>query len=88
VVHIAGEVVESALVVVLVEPLDGAGMVEVEVSGAAGDVELVVIDTVLGAGLLADWETVVVDVAICAGVEVDDTNGGAFSIYEPDGWTA
>jgi hypothetical protein len=78
VVHIAGEVVESALVVVLVEPFDGAGMVEMEVSAAAADVELTVIATVLGAGLLDDWGTVVVDVAICAGVEVDDTNGGAF----------
>ena len=74
--------------VVLVEPFDGAGTVEVEVSAAAGDVELTVVATVLGAGLLDDWGTVVVDVAICPGVEVDDTNGGAFSMYEPDGWTA
>jgi hypothetical protein len=73
---------------VLVEPFDGAGTVEVEVSAAAGDVELTVVATVLGAGLLDDWGTVVVDVAICPGVEVDDTNGGAFSMYEPDGWTA
>jgi hypothetical protein len=85
VVHIAGDVVESALVVVLVEPFDGAGTVEVEVSSAAGDVELAVVATVLGAGLLDDWGTVVVDVAICAGVEVDDTNGGAFWTYVPLG---
>jgi len=53
VIHIAGEAVESELVV-LAELSDGAGTVEVEVSGAVGDVELTVVDTVLGAGLLDD----------------------------------
>ena len=41
----------------------------------------------LDAALLDVW-VVVVDVAVCAGVEVEETNGGAFSIYDPDGWTA
>ncbi|HSV22182.1 MAG TPA: hypothetical protein VLJ17_04045 [Xanthobacteraceae bacterium] len=30
----------------------------------------------------------VIDGVICTGVEVDEINGGAFSMYEPDGWTA
>ena len=76
-VEVLGAGAVSAELVVPMEPFDGAGTV-VGVSGASGDVELTVVDTVLRAGLLDDWGTVTVDVAICAGVEVEETNGGAF----------
>jgi hypothetical protein len=42
---------------------------------------------ILDAALLDVW-AVVVDVSICASVEVEETNGGAFSMYEPFGCVA
>ena len=41
----------------------------------------------LDAALLDVWATVV-DVAVCVGVEVELTNGGVFSMYEPFGCAA
>jgi hypothetical protein len=75
-----GDVVESGLVV-LAEPFDGAGTV-VEASGTDEDASLEGPEDVSAAALL------VVDVAICAGVEVEETNGGAFSMYELSDCTA
>lgn len=63
----------------LEELSDEEGTIEVGASGAAGDATL---------ELEADVPAPMVDVAICDGVEVEETNGGAFSMYEPDGWTA
>jgi hypothetical protein len=45
------------------------------------------VDEVDEAALLDVW-AVVVDVAVCVGVEVELTNGGAFSMYEPFGCAA
>jgi hypothetical protein len=52
--------------------------IDVETFGAAGDTPVDV----------AVASSFVVDVVICGAVEVEETNGGAFSMYEPDGWTA
>jgi hypothetical protein len=75
------EVVEAELVVVA-GPLDGAGTLDVDASGAEGGATLDVVEDVSVVVLL------VIDGVICAGVEVEETNGGAFSMYEPDGCTA
>jgi hypothetical protein len=78
--HIAREAVGPELVVVPLELSDG-GVVELDVSdtegGASPDVDV-------------DVPTAVLPVAMdsCAGVEVDETNGGACAMYEPSGWTA
>jgi hypothetical protein len=79
-VHRVGEVVDSELVVPA-EPFDGAGTV-VEASATDEDASLEGLEDVSAAALL------VADAAICAGVEVEETNGGAFSIYELSGCTA
>ena len=42
---------------------------------------------VLDTALLDVW-AVGVDVPVCAGVEVEETNGGACWMYEPSGWMA
>jgi hypothetical protein len=78
-VHRVGEVVASELVA-LEELADGPGTEDVEASGATGDAPL---DVDASAAVFF-----VVDAVICAGVEVEETNGGAFSIYEPLGCTA
>jgi hypothetical protein len=75
-------VVGSELVVVPAELPDANGVVDVEESGTDEDASLDGLENASVAALL------VVDVAICIGVEVDETNGGAFSMYEPKGWTA
>ena len=79
-VHRVGEVVDSELVV-LAEPFDGAGTVA-EASGTDEDASFEGLEDVSAAALL------VVDVAICAGVDVEETNGSAFSMYELSGCTA
>jgi hypothetical protein len=56
--------------------------IDVESSGTGGDATLIAVGLVSVAMLL------VVDAGSCAGVEVDETNGGAFWTYEPSGWTA
>ena len=67
--HIAGEVVESEFS--LVAGLsDGAGALDA--SGVEGEATLVLDVDVSDAALF------VVDVVICVGVEVEETNGGAF----------
>jgi hypothetical protein len=75
-----GEVVGSELVV-LVEVSGTAGTV-VEASGTDEDASLEGLDDVSATAVL------VVDVAICAGVEVEETNGEAFSMYELSACTA
>jgi hypothetical protein len=68
--------------VVLLELSDGVVTVDVEISGTAGDAAPVLdADESVAASF-------VVEAVIAAGVEVEDTNGGAFSMYEPDGCTA
>jgi hypothetical protein len=67
--------------VVLVEVSGAAGTV-VEASGTDEDASLEGLEEVSAAALL------IVDVAICEGVEVEETNGGAFSMYELSGCTA
>jgi hypothetical protein len=64
------------------EVSDDAGTVDVEASGAEEDATL---DVVEGVSVVVLF---VIDGVICAGVEVEETNGGALSMYEPDGWTA
>ena len=78
--HRAGEVVGSDLVV-LVE-VSGAAATIVEASGTEVGATLDVVEDVSVAVLL------VVDVVISAGVEVEETNGGPFSMYELSGCTA
>ena len=76
----------NEIVVELVEVSDGAVRLG---AGALGSVAGVVIDAadgVLLAGLLGVFGGAA-DVSI-AGVEVDETNWGAFWIYEPSAWTA
>ena len=75
-----GEVVDSELVV-LEELSDGAGTV-VDALGTEVGAPLDVVEDVSVRVLL------VVDVTICAGVEVEETNGGAFSMYELSACTA
>jgi hypothetical protein len=78
--HSAGEVVEPAPVL-LAKLSDGAGTVAAA-SGAAGD-------TLLEVGVdVSAAVSLVVEAVIAAGVEVAETNGGAFSMYDPDGCTA
>ena len=60
----------------------GDRAVDVDASGAEGDATVDVVEDVSVAVLF------VIDGVICTGVEVDEINGGAFSMYEPDGWTA
>jgi hypothetical protein len=55
-----------------------AGVVDVEASGTEGE-------TVLDVVQLPVLLPVVVDVVSCAGVEVEETNGGAFWTYDPLG---
>ena len=81
-VHIEGEVVDSTLGAVLVGMLEGEAVVDVEASGTEGDATPMVDEDVSVAVLF------IVDVVNCAGVEVEETNGGAFSMYDPEGWTA
>ena len=57
------------------------GMVGVEGSGTEGE-------TVPAEVELAASPPVIGDVVSCAGVEVEETNGGAFWMYEPSAWTA
>jgi hypothetical protein len=66
--------------VVLATFSDEAAAVDVDVSGMEEDARPVVGDDVPVEVLSAagSW----------AGVEVEETNGGAFSMYEPEGWTA
>jgi hypothetical protein len=71
----------SELVVVLEELSDRDGTVDVDASGTEVGATLDVVEDVSVRVLL-------VDVAICAGVEVEETNGGAFSMYELSGCTA
>ena len=61
---------------------DGAVAIDVDVSDTEGDAGLVVDADVLAAVL----SVIVAD--SCAGVEVEETNGGACRMYEPSGWTA
>ena len=79
-IYRTGDAVDSELVV-LTELSDGAGLVGAA-SGTVEDATLADDADVSGASSL------VVEVAICTGVDVEDTNGGAFSMYDPDGWTA
>jgi len=58
------------------------GTVDVDTSGAEGDATLDVVEDVSVVPLF------VIDGVICTGVEVEETNGGAFSMYEPSGCTA
>jgi len=67
---------------VLEELSDGDGTVDVEAPGVEGDA------TLDGVGDVSVAAPVVVDVVSCAGVEVEDTNGGAFSMYELSACTA
>ena len=73
----AGEVVGSVGVVVPAELSDGTVAVDVDESGPEGDTALVVDEDVLAEALSA------VCAGSCAGVEVEDTNGGACWMYEP-----
>ena len=77
----AGEVVGSGLVVVPLVLSDG-GVVELDVSDTEGDATPCVDEDVPAAALS------VVVAESCAGVEVDETNGGACWMYEPSGWRA
>jgi len=61
---------------------EGAVAVDVDVSGMEGDATLFVDEDVSVAALFA------IDVGSCAGVEVEETNGGAFWMYELSDWTA
>jgi hypothetical protein len=70
-VHIAGEVVDSGLAVLPLELSAGPMADDVDVPGTEGDATPVTDGEVL-AVLLS-----VVEVGSCAGVEVDETNGGA-----------
>jgi hypothetical protein len=75
-------VVEAVSVVAapVVELSDVGAVDAVEEADAAALFE----GRMLDVGLLDVW-AVVVDVAVCVGVEVDETIGGAFSIYVPEG---
>jgi len=64
-------------VVVPPELVEGAMAVDVDVSDTDGDTTLLVAGDVLAAVLS------VVVAGSCAGVELDETNGGAFWMYEP-----
>jgi hypothetical protein len=66
--------------VVLATLADGAAAVDVDVSGMEEDARPVVGDDVPAEVLSAAGSR--------AGVEVEETNGGAFSMYEPVDWTA
>ena len=74
--------VDSAFVAVVEELPDAEGTVDVAASGMEADATPGVDEDVPVVLLL------VADVAIWAGVEVEETNGGAFSMYEPSGCTA
>jgi hypothetical protein len=83
---------DAALGVVEAVSVVAAPVVELPGFGAVDAVDEV--DTaalfegrMLDAALLDVW-AVVVDVSICASVEVEETNGGAFSMYEPFGCVA
>jgi hypothetical protein len=79
------DVVEEVPVSALAVPaVSCVGLVVAETR--LGDVELEAADGVLAAGLADACGAVVVDVS--AGVEVEETNGGAFSTYVPEGWRA
>ena len=83
---------------VVVEVLAPAGDATLDVVAAEGvPVSVDAVDEVDAAALfeggmpdaaLLDVWAVVVDVAVCVGVEVELTNGGAFSMYEPFGCVA
>ena len=66
----------------LVELPNEAGTVDVEALGAEEDATVEVIEGVSVAVLF------VPDTGSSAGVEVEETNGGAFSMYELSGCTA
>ena len=66
----------------LEEVSDGKRSVDVETSGIEGDPSLGVVEGV-SVAVLSD-----VDVVISTGVDLEETNGGAFSMYEPLGCTA
>jgi hypothetical protein len=57
-----------------------------EVSGETGPVDVAPSTTEDGVFEMA--ALLVPDVSIVGAVEVELTKGGAFSMYEPDGWTA
>ena len=65
---------------------DGPGKGEVDALSTAGDVELDVVGVVDEAPEVGG--ELVCEVLACAGVEVEETNGGASWMYEPSGWTA
>ena len=82
------EVVVPSELVALDEPSDCVGTLDVAASGVTGGVAPGEVDRILDAELFNDSGAVVVDVSICSGVEVEEINGGAFVMYEPDGCTA
>ena len=66
----------------LEEVSDGDGTVDAAASGTEEDASLE------GPADVSVPALLVVDVAICAGVEVEETNRGAFSMYELSGCAA
>jgi hypothetical protein len=82
---VAGDVVEEVADVAVGFVCDVAACVWVVVAETrVGDVELEAADGVLAAGLTGACGAVVVDVS-SAGVEVEETSGGAFLRYVPEG---
>jgi hypothetical protein len=91
-VEASGAEGDPTLVVVEVVPVVVVPVVELSDVTVVNDAVALAV-AVLFEALVPDTATldswvVGVDVPVCGDVEVEETNGGAFSIYDPDGWTA